>query len=253
MVSQNVVRWNSKAGIYIENTVTGLFSSLVNKNTKIKSSPWNLCARSCASQTQAYMDETTSFAKKQQQQHDVAFNPNTPRTMVLSVLSSKLDLISNFRCYCRKKPLFSFPSVFGSQIQVFISSDIAQQNHNIRPHKTLQSDSTQALWERVLLEVNPDGNIRLFSSFSACVWAEPHGASWSEIQALLRAALPPSGRFDAKPGAVVAKQGTGTGTRQNWNPVKKDAKLPNRPFFTDCDDAFQHRKSSRFFQIYFHF
>ncbi|XDV54716.1 hypothetical protein PO909_022946, partial [Leuciscus waleckii] len=54
-------------------------------------------------------------------------------------------------------------------IQVFISSDIAQQNHNIRPHKTLQSDSTQTLRERVLLEVNPDGNIRLFSSFSACV------------------------------------------------------------------------------------
>ncbi len=55
-------------------------------------------------------------------------------------------------CYCREKPLFSFPSVFGSQIQVFISSDIAQQKHYIRPHKTLQSDSAQSPRERVLLE-----------------------------------------------------------------------------------------------------
>lgn len=66
----------------------------------------------------------------------------------------KRELIWNFRCYCRKKSLFSFPSVFGSQIQVFISSDIAQQKHNIRPHKTLQSDSTQTLRDRVLLEVS---------------------------------------------------------------------------------------------------
>ncbi len=42
--------------------------------------------------------------------------------------------------------------MFGSQIQVFISSDIAQQKHYIRPHKTLQSDSAQSLRERVLLE-----------------------------------------------------------------------------------------------------
>lgn len=34
MVSQNVVRWNGKAGIYIENTATVLF--FVNKNKKNK-------------------------------------------------------------------------------------------------------------------------------------------------------------------------------------------------------------------------
>lgn len=144
----------------------------------------------------------------------MAFNPDTLRSGLSNVLSSKRHLIWIFRCYCREKPLISFPSVFGSQIQVFISSDIAQQKHYIRPHKTLQSDSAQSLRERVLLE----DSLRLIQMgihdyflvlVLVCEWAEPHGASWSEIQAFLRAALPPSGRVAAKPGAGAAKQGTG--------------------------------------------
>ncbi len=143
----------------------------------------------------------------------MAFNPDTLRSGVSSVLSSKRRLIWIFRCYCREKPLFSFPSVFGSQIQVFISSDIAQQKHYIRPHKTLQSDSAQSLRDRVLLE----DSLRLIQmgihDYFLVLVLVCERAERREVKfCFLRAALPPSGRVAANPGSGAAKQGTGAKT-----------------------------------------
>lgn len=49
--------------------------------------------------------------------------------------------------------------------------------------------------------------------------AEPHSASWSEIQALQRAALPPSGRSAAKPAAGVTNPGAGATKQGTGSPL----------------------------------